>query len=513
MLDMTQTHIRPRATGCSALAVASSASAAAESDLARLLESVTERLLSGEAVDLDALAIEHPEHADRLAELLPTIRAVAQVGQAASSSGDDDGDPVKCKTLGDFRILREIGRGGMGVVYEAEQLSLGRRVALKVLPFAAMLDERQLQRFKNEARAAATLHHPNIVAGLRRRLRARRPLLRDAVRRRPNPGRRHRRLRRRNPEAKPSSLSLRGEGRMRRETGLRRSPWRRPPSQRPRERAASAIGTDFRIAVTPPFRTPHSASADTVAAALSTLRTDTARKDYLPPHRRPRHPSRRSPRPRPQPRHRPPRHQTRQPAVECSHLAREMQQSPLPSGGEAGRGVKGSLTTEPPTTDHSPPLDHRLRPRPPPHRRRHDHDRRPHRHARYMSPEQALAKRVIVDHRTDIYSLGVTLYELLTLHPAFDGADRQELLRQIAFEEPTPPRKLNPAIPLDLETIVLKASPKTPTIATPPPASSPTTYSSLSTISRFVRNHLRSFSAANGSAATAHSCGRPLLRF
>src|SRR5207248_4930780 len=65
--------------------------------------------------------------------------------------------------LGDFRIVREIGRGGMGVVYEAEQLSLGRRIALKVLPFALTLDPRQLQRFKNEARAAAQLHHQHIV--------------------------------------------------------------------------------------------------------------------------------------------------------------------------------------------------------------------------------------------------------------------------------------------------------------------------------------------------------------
>ena len=65
--------------------------------------------------------------------------------------------------LGDFRILREVGRGGMGVVYEAEQISLGRRVALKVLPFAAALDARHLQRFKNEAQAAAHLHHSNIV--------------------------------------------------------------------------------------------------------------------------------------------------------------------------------------------------------------------------------------------------------------------------------------------------------------------------------------------------------------
>jgi hypothetical protein len=81
---------------------------------------------------------------------------------------------------------------------------------------------------------------------------------------------------------------------------------------------------------------------------------------------------------------------------------------------------------------------------------------------RYMSPEQVLGKPVPIDHRTDIYSLGATLYELLTLRPAFSGSTRQELLRQVAFEEPAPPRKLERGIPAELETIVLKALEKNP---------------------------------------------------
>ncbi len=81
---------------------------------------------------------------------------------------------------------------------------------------------------------------------------------------------------------------------------------------------------------------------------------------------------------------------------------------------------------------------------------------------RYMSPEQALAKRVPIDHRTDIYSLGATLYELLTLQPLYAGQDRQELLRQIACDEPKPLRKWDRAIPAELETIVLKALEKVP---------------------------------------------------
>ena len=78
-----------------------------------------------------------------------------------------------------------------------------------------------------------------------------------------------------------------------------------------------------------------------------------------------------------------------------------------------------------------------------------------------MSPEQALGQRVL-DERSDVYSLGVTLYEMLVLRPAFSGRNRQEILRRIATEEPKPPRQINPRIPRDLETIVLKAIRKNP---------------------------------------------------
>ena len=85
---------------------------------------------------------------------------------------------------------------------------------------------------------------------------------------------------------------------------------------------------------------------------------------------------------------------------------------------------------------------------------------------RYISPEQAGGQRVAIDHRTDIYSLGATLYELLTLRPPFEGSHRQTLLHQILNDEPRPPRAYKKSIPVELETIGLKAVAKAPTSAT-----------------------------------------------
>lgn len=134
--------------------------------LDELVDRISELVEAGKTGDVQTLIGEHPQHADRLRTLLPAIEAMATVeGLSVDGLSVDDvtGDREATRQLGDFQLIREIGRGGMGVVYEAEQISLGRRVALKVLPLAATLTPQQLERFKNEARAVATLKHPHIV--------------------------------------------------------------------------------------------------------------------------------------------------------------------------------------------------------------------------------------------------------------------------------------------------------------------------------------------------------------
>jgi serine/threonine protein kinase len=141
-----------------------------EDRLCEILAEFVEEADRGGVPDEEAYLARYPEFADDLRRCFANYKKFpppsgdkAELALAGDGVTGEASGAAPPETLGDFRIVREIGRGGMGVVYEAEQLSLRRRVALKVLPLAATMDPRQLQRFHNEARAAACLHHTNIV--------------------------------------------------------------------------------------------------------------------------------------------------------------------------------------------------------------------------------------------------------------------------------------------------------------------------------------------------------------
>jgi hypothetical protein len=133
-----------------------------------LAEEFIDRHRRGEQPSLSEYTARYPQHADAIRKLFPPLLLMENLAPAGQPTRPPEttaglGGGQQPREIGDFRILREVGRGGMGVVYEAEQVSLGRRVALKVLPQHALLDPRRLQRFQREARSAARLHHTNIV--------------------------------------------------------------------------------------------------------------------------------------------------------------------------------------------------------------------------------------------------------------------------------------------------------------------------------------------------------------
>ncbi|WP_417749916.1 serine/threonine protein kinase, partial [Rosistilla oblonga] len=135
--------------------------------LTEQLDRYLQSLESGEPLDLEALDRENPDLSEVFASYLSKLDALYGVAVGFQDPTDQFSDlqPTSDSpmTLGDFTVQREIGRGGMGVVYEANQKSLNRQVALKLLPMASLLDARQIARFKNEARAAGLLQHPHIV--------------------------------------------------------------------------------------------------------------------------------------------------------------------------------------------------------------------------------------------------------------------------------------------------------------------------------------------------------------
>src|SRR5262249_48891490 len=131
----------------------------------QIADEFVEALRQGQRPSVEEFARRYPAHADQIREMLPALVLMEQAKSPDHTSGEGTSPAAAppFHQLGDYLILREVGRGGMGVVYEAQQLSLGRHVAIKVLPSHALLDPRQLARFRREARSAARLHHTNIV--------------------------------------------------------------------------------------------------------------------------------------------------------------------------------------------------------------------------------------------------------------------------------------------------------------------------------------------------------------
>jgi serine/threonine protein kinase len=313
------------------------------SELVRVLDAYLAEMQAGRRPDRARWLAEHAGLGPRLEEALAGLEFI----QEASGVHEREGGGTR---LGDFRILREVGRGGMGVVYEAEQISLKRRVALKVLRFGAVADEVAMRRFQREAETVGRLHHTNIV-----------PIFAVGA-----------------------------------EEGVRYY-----AMQFIEGRDLSALTREARAA-------GHRLAAREVAGwALEAAEALAHAHQRGVIHR----------------------------DIKPSNLILDREgRIWLTDFGLARRAddvtlsLAGALLGTP----------------------------------RYMSPEQASAAERPVDHRTDIYSLGATLYELVTGRPIFEAATPHEVIAQILTAEPRAPRQLAPGLPRDLETIVLTCIAKEP---------------------------------------------------
>jgi WD40 repeat protein/serine/threonine protein kinase len=400
--------------------------------LDRLAEEFAERHRCGEHPALQEYIDRHPELADDIRKLFPAMALVerAEDDRRAWGTAAEGAAPCLPRQIGDYRIVREVGRGGMGIVYEAEQVSLGRRVALKVLPRQVVQDGVALERFRREARSAAKLHHTNVVPvfdvgqdgeisyyamqfitgqGL--------DLIINELSRLRGIG---------VPGARIAAAADLAEVGARPRTTT-------PPGGEITEITRSLLDGRFEVPPVTPSAGPDlqlgAARAATASAVLpGGTKLSTAESGHR--HQYHRSVARIG--------------QQAAAALAYAHARGVVHRDIKPSNlllDAAGvvwvtdfglaKGEDEGLTR---TGDILGTL-------------------------RYMAPERFRGEG---DARADIYALGLTLYELLTLRPAFDSPDRLELIEQVKSRQPERPRSGDPWIPRDLETIVLKAIDKDP---------------------------------------------------
>ncbi len=388
--------------------------------IAEIIEDFLERQARGEQPGLAEYQERYPELAKELGRVL---RAAAIVQDLNSDSNQPqrstmDGGLPDQHRLGDYQILRELGRGGMGIVYEAVQLSLGRPVALKILPPHYANKTRWAERFRREARSAARLHHSNIVPVFEvgqegstsyysMQLIEGKPL--DAIiaelQAEQTTGRSHRPIANQAecPRTQANSISQ----------SLRDGTWlHRNQLQGEGEPASLRSGTI------------QSQSEGQIHSAPSTITSQGPKNQYM-----------------------------RGIAIIGQHAAnalhyahgksvihRDIKPSNLLIDDSGGVWVTdfGLAKTDDESLTETGELLGTLR---------------------YMAPERL---RSPGDRRSDIYSLGLTIYELLCLRPALQAPDKLHLIEQISRHDPDPPRSIDPRVPRDLETIVLKAIDKEP---------------------------------------------------
>jgi serine/threonine protein kinase/WD40 repeat protein/Flp pilus assembly protein TadD len=365
-----------------------------------LAEEFMQRLRQGEHPSLSEYAARHPELAERIAALFPALVEMEAAGSAvAPLAGRPERAPRVPDRIGEFRILRKIGEGGMGVVFEAVQESLGRHVALKVL--AQGRGATYLERFRREARAVARLHHTNIVSvfGVGEA---------DGV----------------HYYAMQFIHGQSVDAVLREVRALRR-----PGAGPTLEAAASSLAaTVARSLQDGDFASPSTEAcvpeSSTHPAARSELPNQSEEVYYREAARLATQAAE---------------------ALAYAHSQGVLHRDIKPSNllldtqgtlwitdfGLAKADDSDDLTQ---TGDVVGTL-------------------------RYMAPERFSGRS---DARSDVYALGATLYELVTLRPAFPHTDRLELLERITREAPPAPRRHEPCIPRDLETIVTKAMARGP---------------------------------------------------